>query len=234
MKLDKIKFLSCNVRARDMDKTTEIKFDGSRKDDLGRAREVLLCYLRDLNPDAINQFGQTDPVFDRYVEFGSPADKHRLDERLRQVLWEFIVNGVIVPGNGLHTHGVTLPFFSISNFGRDVLRATGPIPHDPDGYLNEVGGKTCLDDVGIGYVEEALCCFARGCYTASVLLLAVGAEAVALKVCELMAGAGSDPELRKSYEQVPNNVKAKHRWLVDLYENLPGKRAERISRMVST
>lgn len=74
-----------------------------------------------------------------------------------------------------------------------------------------------------GYIEEALCCFARGCFTASVLLLGVAAEAVVLNACELIVAESGDPALRKSYESLPDVLKQRHRWLVDRYKALPPK-----------
>ncbi len=129
------------------------------------------------------------------------------------------------PGNGLHSSGANLPFFSITDFGRVVLLAGRAIPHDPDGYLAESrgAGKTCIDAVAIGYIEEALCCFARGCHTASVLLVGVAAEAVILKACELSVEASADPEVRKVYDSLPDVVKQRHRWLAERYKALPPK-----------
>src|ERR1700719_2683301 len=179
--------------------TTRIKFDNSRKDDVGLVREVLLRRLR-ADGSGWTQFGQLEPGFERCLEFPSATEKWRFDELLRQVIWEFVAAGVIAPGNGLHSSGANLPFFSNTEFGREVLAAGRTIPHDPDGYLAEVPGtaKACVDAVAIGYIEEALCCFARGCYTASVLLLGVAAEAVVLKACELIVDASADPAVRKT------------------------------------
>jgi hypothetical protein len=41
----------------------------------------------------------------------------------------------------------------------------------------------------MGYVQEALLCFNRGCYTAAVLLLGITAEAVVLKLSEHFAAS---------------------------------------------
>ena len=75
----------------------------------------------------------------------------------------------------------------------------------------------------MGYVEEALCCFSRGCSTASVLLLGVAAEAVVFKTCELIVAASTDPAMRRGYDRTPDILKKKHRWLVDRYNALPAK-----------
>lgn len=203
---------------------TRIRFDSSRKDDIGLVREVLFRRLRE-DGSRWSQFGQLDPEFERFLEFPSVTEKWRFDELLRQVIWEFVASGVIAPGNGLHSSGANLPFFSITEFGREVLSAGRAIPHDPDGYLAEIRGaaRSCVDAVAIGYIEEALSCFARGCYTASVLLLGVAAEAVVLKACELIVDASADPAVRKTYDSLPDVVKQKHRWLVERYNALPAK-----------
>lgn len=203
---------------------SRIRFDDSHKDDIGLVREIFLRRLRE-EGNRWTQFGQHDEGFDRLLEFPSVKEKNRFDDLLRQVIWEFIVSGVIAPGNGLHTSGANLPFFTITDFGHKVLSAGRAIPQDPDGYLAEirVAGKTSVDAVVNGYIEEALCCFARGCSTASVLLLGVAAEAVVLKACELIVGASADPTVRKSYESLPDVIKQKHRWLVDRYSALPSK-----------
>src|ERR1700719_4592487 len=109
-----------------------IRFDDSHKDDLGLVREIFLRRLRE-DGDRWTQIGQLDPEFERFVEFPSVTEKWRFDELLRQVIWEFIASGIIAPGNGLHSSGANLPFFSITAFGREVLSAGHAIPHDPDG-----------------------------------------------------------------------------------------------------
>jgi hypothetical protein len=203
---------------------SRVKFDESHKDDIGLVREIFLRRLRE-DGSRWSQFGTLDPEFERFLEFPSAKEKYRFDDLLRQVIWEFIVQGVIAPGNGFNYSGANIRFFTVTDFGHKVLSAGRVIPQDPDGYLAEIraAGKTCADPVVAGYIEEALCCFARGCWTASVLLLGVAAEAVVLKACELIVAESADPALRKAYENLPESVKHRHRWLVDRYNVLPAK-----------
>src|SRR6266481_5151979 len=186
---------------------SRIKFDDSHKDDIGLVREIFLRRLRE-EGSRWTQCGQHDPGFESFLEFPSVQDRNRFDDLLRQIIWEFIVSGVIAPGIGLHSSGVNLPFFTITDFGHEVLSAERAIPQDPDGYIAEIrsAGKTCVDPVAIGYIEEALRCFSRGCYTASVLLLGVAAEEVVLKACELIVAASADPAVRKAHESRPDSV----------------------------
>jgi hypothetical protein len=203
---------------------SKIIFDDSHKDDIGLVREIFLRRLRE-DGQRWNQFGQLDQEFDRFLQFPSTAQKWRFDGLLREVIWEFVASGVIAPGNGLHSSGANLPFFSITDYGNKVLAAERAIPHDPDGYLAEIrgSGKNCVDTVAIGYIEEALRCFTRSCYTASVLLLGVAAEAVVLRVCELIVASTKNQAVRKGFESLPDIVKQKHRWLIQRYESLPAK-----------
>jgi hypothetical protein len=168
-----------------------IIFDDANINDIDLVRSVLLRRLReDTN---WSQVGQEDANFDRYIEF--PSRKHRLrfDELENQILWELISQGLLIPGTGLGggVHGPNLPHFRITDYGRQVLAAGKIIPHDPTSNLTELGhaGPFCVDHVSMGYVQEALLCFNRGCYTAAVLLLGIAAEAVVLKLCEHCAAS---------------------------------------------
>jgi len=162
-----------------------------------------------------------DHQFDRFLEFPSNNEKRQFDDLLREIIWEFVVTGIITPGNGLNYPQAGLPHFSISEFGRKVLAEERAIPHDPDGYLAEIrtAGEHCVDGVAVGYVEEALSCFTRGCYTASVLLLGVAAEAVVLKACDLIVKAAAAKEY---------NIKTRHRRLVERYSALSKKERDEV------
>jgi hypothetical protein len=207
-----------------MEQLTRIKFDNSRRDNIGLVREILLRRLREDGADW-HQFKPHDQGFDRFLEFPSGSERSRFEDLLRQVIWELVATGVIAPGNDLDYRTTNIPYFSITDYGRTVLSAGQVIPHDPDGYLVEIreAGKACVDIVALGYIQEALCCFTRGCHTASVLLLGVAAEAVILKICEILVDANTKFAVRREYESLPDSAKQKHRWLVKRYHSLPPK-----------
>src|SRR5229473_2129238 len=107
-----------------------IKFDDSHKDDIGLVRETFLRRLRE-EGNRWSQFSQYDPGFEGFLEFPSVRERNRFDDLLRQVIWEFVASGVIVPGNGLHSSGTNLPFFTITDFGHKVLSVERAVPQDP-------------------------------------------------------------------------------------------------------
>ncbi len=111
----------------------KITFGDAEADDLEIARSVVLQRLRDDGAE-IKQQLQLDPTGDgykRYVTFSHYHNQERFLELATEIMWELIVQGVIVPGTGGQIG--QLPFFRISDYGRKVLEAGFILPHDPEG-----------------------------------------------------------------------------------------------------
>jgi hypothetical protein len=137
-----------------------------------------------------------------------------------EVVWGLIIQGVLTPGKD--APNPELPWFRITKYGEEVLKTERFLPHDPTGYLAELG-NVARSDVGkaaVGYLEEALRCFTSGCNAASVLMLGVAAEAVFLELCRVI-----DAHLKSSADKSAFGklrwVKEKHRWVVDKFQKLP-------------
>jgi hypothetical protein len=116
-----------------------------------------------------------------------------------------------------------LPWFQPSTYGEQVLNSGRIVPQDQRGYLNETKaiGKLCFGDVAEHYLEEALRCFSRSCYTASVLLLGVATEASFLQLCVLYEKSITNPNAQKKFSRL-SRIKEKHRRILDSYLALPG------------
>ena len=135
-------------------------------------------------------------------------------------MWQLVIQGVITPG--LNASNPNLPFFRITEYGSKALKEGRSGPHDPTGYIQEVksAASTTLGEVAIAYVEEALRCFNAGCHTAAVLLLGVAAESVFWNLCEEVSLSLRKPQEKKKFDGLPDNVKTRHRWIVQKYESL--------------
>jgi len=199
-----------------------VTFGDTERDDLELVRNVVLQRLRDdflKNQPPL----QLDPIGDGYsyyVTFPQFRNQARFLEFATEVMWELIVQGVVVPGGGGQIG--QLPFFRISHYGQKVLESGGIFPYDPQGYIAKISAtsKICLSTVAIGYLQEALNCFRRACYTASVLLLGVAAEAAFLEVCGVIQKSIIDAKSAQDFEKL-DMIKRKHRWIVAKYEALP-------------
>lgn len=199
-----------------------IRFDDAKLNDIDLVRGV---FLRRLREDRTWKQVGDDTNLDQYVEFPSREHRVRFEELENQILWELISQGVLIPGNvwGGGTSEANLPWFRITDYGRRVIAAGKIIPHEPTSYLSELrnAGPFCVDDVSMGYVQEALLCFNRGCYTAAVLLLGIAAEAIVLKLSEHCATSAPERSVQEKFKNLPDSVRQKHRRLVHLYESLP-------------
>ena len=191
-------------------------------DNLELVRQIVLRRLKD--DSSWNQFDyQWDPRrTDQYVTFERPQLLNRFIVLVIEVMWQLIMQGVITPGKD--ASNPALPWFRVTSYGKMVLEAERFIPHDPAGYLDdvrEVAGTTA-GQAALTYLEEALRCFTLGCHLASVLLLGVAAEAVFLRLCEVIRGALQNDAERTQFDQL-QWVKPKHRWVVEKYAALPAE-----------
>lgn len=107
-------------------------------------------------------------------------------EKVRELFWAFIIQGVIIPG--MNANNPNLPFFSVTEYGQKVVDSPDPVPHDPDGYiahLDEVAPN--LNPIAKSYIAEGLECFQRATYTAAVVMLGVASERLILDLADSVA-----------------------------------------------
>lgn len=195
-----------------------IKFDASEPNALEIVRQALLMRLR-LEP-TLNQIG-TDSIdaFFRYLEV-KERDYRAVQTMLRQVFWDFIIQGVIVPGAPGNPN---LPFFQLTEYGRKVVATGEYLPHDPTGYLERLRKSIPdADDTVVAYLAESLKAFQRDVLIGSTVMLGVAAERVFLLLCESLANALKDSaeelELRRLLKQ--NAMKPKLEWVLNKFRNL--------------
>lgn len=191
-------------------------------DNLELVRQIVLRRLKDDTSWNLFDYQWEPRHTEQYVVFESPQLQRRFIVLAVEVMWQLIMQGVITPGKDVPNPA--LPWFRVTSYGKMVLETERFIPHDPAGYLDgvrEVAGQT-VSQAALTYLEEALRCFTSGCHLASVLLLGVAAEAVFLRLCEVVSEALRDNTERTQFDQL-QWVKPKHRWIVDKYAALPSE-----------
>lgn len=198
-----------------------IRFTLDDSDNLEMVRQIVLRRLKE-DRDFNLFYQEWGARTEQFVTFDEPRAgvSGRFHMLADEVLWQFFIQGVITPGKD--PSNPALPWFRLTSYGKKVLEAERFIPHDPTGYLEEVGqvAQSVVGQSAQAYLEEALRCFTSGCHLASVLLLGIAAEAVLLHLCEVAQNALSDSEEREVFDRL-RGVKQKHRWLVEKYESLP-------------
>ncbi len=131
-------------------------------------------------------------------------------ERIREVFWALLIEGVIILGRD--DANPTWPHFRVTEYGRKVLEAGEVIPHDLDGYLERVRTECApFDPIVEVYLQEALQCFLRATYIASSVMLGIASERLFLKL--LYAYKDSlDPAAKTRLEQAIANRPIGRQW----------------------
>ncbi len=202
----------------------KLRFDASE----GSLEIVRQAVFRRLREDSHwTQIGAYDAnAFDPYVEVPGHL-RGRFLVLMNEIMWELIIQRVITPGSD--SANPNLPFFRITDYGREVLRAERYLPRDPAGYISEVQAvaRRYVRQVALTYLEEALRCFNRGCYTASVLLLGVASEAVFLDLCRVVERSIRNAADRAKFASL-TRIRERHRWILSRYSALSSADRKRL------
>lgn len=217
----------------------KIRFDGADPGGLEIVRAIVLQRLHhDHHWKQLDAYGEG---FDPYVEYVGQAGiaKDRVAFLAMEVMWEFMIQGVIAPG--LNPANPNLPWFHITEYGQKVLAAGEYLPHDPTGYLDRfVREMPDADSTVLAYLRESVDSFARGSFIASVVLLGIASERVFLLVAESLLTALSNPKEQKQFKKIldRNAIKPKLDWVLakvlEIRTKFPGSVPDNINVMPTT
>lgn len=137
------------------------------------------------------------------------------EEIVRVILWEFIIQGLIVPGKD--AANPDFPWISLTPYGQQCLKGGGDLlPYDPDGYLRTLDDEIPSLDSDIKvYIAESLQCFRRGLMFASTVMLGVAAEKAAI----LLFDAFIQAHTKKSKKEELERKIVKQRLFKTRYDN---------------
>ena len=149
--------------------------------------------------------------------------------RLKHVIWDLILERILVPGTDNPTTSNGWPFLSVTDHGRKVVSQQRPVPYDPDGYLARLN-HTCgaLHPTVEAYLAEAIGTFRTGNNLASAVMLGGASEMVFIELCKAIAkgftntGDGSAFEKKTSArKKMVERVKSVLDWLSQKKSLLP-------------
>lgn len=134
------------------------------------------------------------------------------DRRLRTILFDLQVAGVIVPGTNVE-HPM-LPWFQTTDHGMQCLAAGPNTPYDPSGYLARLQNDIPqLDATVVAYLSESLDCFRRQCLRASAVMLGGATEQTMDLLIAAVHQAIQDHQAKKSFAKKAINPRGlKHRF----------------------
>lgn len=124
----------------------------------------------------------------------TPDDRREFEERTREILWELLVQGLLVFGSD--TGNPNWPFYRLTTRGRSAIEARPPQPYDPDSFIASFREAVPdADEVVREYLEEAVQTFNVSCFKAAAVMLGAASERLVLVLFEaLLETAPSDPK----------------------------------------
>ena len=126
--------------------------------------------------------------------------RHQVEEEVRQLLWQFIVQGLVVPGKD--AANAEWPWYRLTERGNAALGAAAPQPYDPDGFIGFFDRRNPdADHVLRDYVVEAVNAFNVGCLKASAVMLGCASEKSILLLLDAFAQAITDGTKRSKFEK---------------------------------
>jgi hypothetical protein len=97
--------------------------------------------------------------------------------RTQTIMWDLIIEGIVRPGSGEESGNAELPWFHVTDWGREALKHGPQTPYDPDGYLKKLRlSIPALDPVIETYLNESLRTFRINCLLSSTIALGCATE----------------------------------------------------------
>ncbi|WP_216595779.1 hypothetical protein [Myxosarcina sp. GI1] len=127
------------------------------------------------------------------------------------IIWDLVIEGLVRPGLG---DGINngLPWFHLSEHGKNVLQNQSPQPYDPDGYLATVRNIPHVDSIIFTYIEESLKAFRIHCLLSSAITLGCASEKAILILIDACKNAIQNPTDKANFAKQTNtiSIKKKH------------------------
>jgi hypothetical protein len=130
-----------------------------------------------------------------------------LQNSVRAVVWELIIQGIIVPGipNQLGQSG--LPAFTITEWGQRCLNREEYVPYDAAKYLEQIQSEIPKLDHSVPlYLKDALSSFRVGAYLSSAVMCGVASERVLLVLRLGIEGAIQTADTKKRFADATKGV----------------------------
>jgi hypothetical protein len=184
-----------------------------------------------------------DRMNTRMIQMGRGSGSQLSDRDYARVLsiwWDLFVEGIVRPGlnDGLNNE---FPFFHVTEWGQEKLKAHPDTPYDPDGYFKRLTASVPnLDPVILTYLWESLATFRINCLLSSAITLGCASEKALLVLIDAYTNAIVNPRrenfqkktdgqmIRKQYEEFNKMLDGHLRPL------LPGEVKENLDTAITT
>jgi len=137
---------------------------------------------------------------------------NHISDGVRSVVWELIIQGIVIPGNGLGSGqgSPELPFFQVTEWGKKCLASGEFTPYDTGTYIERIRVRVPKTDSRVVlYLTESLMCFRGASYLGSAIMLGVAAETILLSLKDAIHAALDTPAKKDKFAAATNGKPAK-------------------------
>ncbi len=132
-----------------------------------------------------------NPQGNAIVYGGSFSLSGRDEDRVREIIWNLIVERVVTIG--MNNSNPAWPWLSLTEYGLEVVNSTEPVPHDPTGYLKRIKDTIPnIDPIILVYLEESLYTYNINALLSSTIALGCASEKALLLLIDSYANAIQD------------------------------------------
>lgn len=154
-----------------------------------------------------------NPLEGRGMYGGSFGLNNRDWDKVHEILWDLVIEGIIRPGYLNSRSHEQWPFFHTTEYGKTVVELNRPTPFDPDGYLRRLSNDIPnLDPVIVDHLTECLKTFRVNCLLSSTVMLGAACEKAFLLLVEAYAQAIVDPARKQRFESDTKAKMIKRQW----------------------
>lgn len=177
----------------------------------------------------------SNPRGNANVHGGSFCLNGRDEDRVREIIWNLIVERVVTIG--MNNSNPAWPWLSLTEYGFKVVNSAEPIPHDPEGYLKRVKESIPnIDSIILTYLEESLYTYNINALLSSTITLGCASEKALLLLIDSYANAIQDTGRKTKFinDTKGRMIKRQFEEFSKCITNLVGRMPSNISEGLNT
>lgn len=134
----------------------------------------------------------------------STQEHNQIISTVKEIIQEFENSGIIYEGNAdlVMSSETTYPWFTITEYGKEVFLSDDWLPYDPEGYIKTLKiAIPSLDDITLIYIGEAVAAYNRRHLLSATITLGVASENLMLNLVETYSSWIKDPPRKTSFQK---------------------------------
>jgi len=131
-------------------------------------------------------------------------DEKEVIFKAREIINEFMNNNLLMWGYG-NSMGETVPWLTVTNFGKRCIEEENILPYDPEGYINALIQQVpSIDAITLEYLKESIQTYNKNCLLSSNITLGTASENIINNLIETFTNAISDAGRKADFERRTN------------------------------